>query len=188
MPPSLPPLTPDFFDLSYDVQAQRSLLLSQGFRPGTTSTGVTNGSPSSITLPPVDGSAVATGLLPDIGSLFQQSGLGINLATLALAYGLYNLAIKRRKNLLTIGSVLYGLYSTGLLNWLFPTPDGKLNLPGILAATVLPTSAATAALAGIGPALAIGLFSLLRSRKKTYRRGNYRSNYSRPRYYRRRRY
>lgn len=123
------------------------------------------------------------------GDLFglTNTGLGLNLPTLSLAYGLYSLILKRKRGLMPIAALAYGAYGTGILGQLLPKNEtGGVDMLKTTAMAVSPTLG-WATVAGIAPALLMGLFALMkgRGRRRTFRgRRSYARAY-RPTYSRR---
>lgn len=99
------------------------------------------------------------GLLDNIG--------GNTLSWAALAYGAYEVLIKRRKSMLGIAALAYGAWTTGILGSLIPKDSsGKANymslLPALLGSPVL-----AAATGGLGAVLLQRVISP--SRRRSYR-------------------
>jgi len=123
---------------------------------------------------------------------FTSSGLGLNIPTIALAYGAYNVITRRkRRNLMSLALLAYGLYGTGIIGSL---TSGKQDLSSMAIASgafALSPTIGAAAVGGLPMAIAALAGSFLSGRggkkRRSYRRpyNNYRP---RRRYYNRRRY
>lgn len=106
----------------------------------------------------------------------------------ALAYGGYRLIGKRKRDIMTLAMVAYGLWATGLLGQLLPrNSDGKVDLKTIALTAVSPTlgMASMVGISAVALPLIIGLFK----KKSSYRRRRYarpyRTSYRRRSYRRR---
>lgn len=126
---------------------------------------------------------------PSAPGLIGGTGIGLNINTGILVYGLYNLFIKRRRGMMPILATAFGAYQTGLLATIFPSEDTGFLATKTLLAGVLPAGLGTAAVAGIGPAIIFAIaHRIFRSNtRRSYRRPRY-STYRRRSYRSRRRY
>lgn len=124
-------------------------------------------------------------------SIFNQSGLGLNLPTGALAYGAYNLiARRRRRSLMNWLLIAYGLYGTGLLGSLTNNQENLQSMAIKTAAFAINPTIGAAAIGGMPMALA-ALAGAWLSRSQPRRKRSRSYSYSRPRrsyWYRKRRY
>lgn len=121
-------------------------------------------------------------------SLFGGGGLGLNLPTLALAYGAYSVLLKKKKGLLPLGALLYGLMCTGILQSIFPQESGTSLAVKTAAIGFLPTGIGSALALGLGPAAIMTMGNLLKGsgrKRKSWRSKRYGGNryYSRRNYY-----
>lgn len=133
-----------------------------------------------------NGSYTNTGLtttsnpLGFLGDMFKvtNAGIGLNLPTLAMAYGAYRLfKYKKRAGLLGIGALAYGLYGTGILGSLFPKgSDNKTNATNVILGLAAP-QLALAGVWGIGVPLIGSLIKMAVSRRSSSRRRSYRRTY-----------
>lgn len=138
--------------------------------------------------PVLNGSYPATNtFLPGITNLF--GGGSKQLGYILLAFGAYQVFIKRRRTAMALGTLVAGAYFTGLLNQLMPkTSSGEIDLVK-LALPIVSPGLATIVAFGIIPA-AMRLFSS-RTRRRSYSRSYSRNYYPRRSYsrsYSRRRY
>lgn len=139
--------------------------------------------------PPLTGGITGAFTPVDIGGIPTPSDLlpggkysGL-VGGIALAYGGINL-LRGRRNFITLASLAYGLWATGILNALLPKDSsGKLDTVSLVTSMALPASAAGLMFGAGGMALNwLGKKAFSKPRRRTYRRTYYR------RYRRRRRY